>query len=58
MDHSIMPEQDYDSIRHLSTIYDYEDIHRSGSSRSGEYRMKCSYLSVNPYSIIISTYEL
>ena len=58
MDHSIMPEQDYDSIRHLNTIYDYEDIHRGGFSRSGEYRMKCSYLSANPYSIIISTYEL
>ena len=59
MDHSIVPEQDNDSIRHLNTIYDYEDIiHRSGSSRSGEYRMKCSYLFVNPFSIIISTYEL
>jgi hypothetical protein len=40
MDHSIVPEQDNDSIRHLNTIYDYEDIHRGGSSRSGEYRMK------------------
>ena len=53
-----MPEQDYDSIRHLNTIYDYEDIHRGGSSRSGEYRMKYSYLFVHPLSIIISTYEL
>jgi len=53
-----MPEQDYDSIRHLNTIYDYEDIHRGDSSRSGEYRMKCSYLSVNPISITISMYEL
>ena len=58
MDHSIVPEQDNDSIRHLNTIYDYEDIHRGGSSRSGEYRIKCSYLFVNPFSMIISTYEL
>ncbi len=58
MDHSIVPEQDNDSIRHFNTIYDYEDIHRGGSSRSGEYRMNCFYLSVNPFSIIISMYEL
>ena len=58
MDHSIMPEQDYDSIRHLNTIYDYEDIHRGDYSQSGEYRIKCSYLYVNPFAIFISTYEL
>ena len=58
MDLSIVPEQDNDSIGHLNTIYDYEDIYRGGSSRSGEYRMKGSYFFVNPYPIIISTYEL
>jgi hypothetical protein len=58
MNDSIMPEQDYDSILHLNTIYDYEDIHQGGSSRSGEYRIKCSYLCLNPFSMIISTYEL